>query len=841
MAHLRAGLLASMLLVAGLSAAQAFETSDYLVPEITAAQVDADHQQIKQRYIQYLIGTEQSFDGTHGAAAAQGFIGRLSRPIRDALAFDFSKDAGETFHLFQDDSNLREESSVYSALLERFVLSLAYGYTVDAPNSPYYQSSEILECYLQCLDYLYGRGVRDGMTFHNNELRMNMTGAPRPEGGAGNLVKMELRMGALCQSLLLMEPYIQETEQFTRMRALVRQLEMLGHTSGHVRYYDPYISPEPFEYRVQCDAIQNYTDTTLVSALLETDADRRAELLLDARRVFTDSLKVIPGWADTIKPDFTGFHHRGIYGSAYTGGFIPQAAVGVYVLDGTHYEVEAESIENLKRLIETYRLYCQKYAMPFGIRGRMPLNTHSIKAQVMSGILLLASPSGLNDSDMKPIFKRLWDFDYMGFDFLFSGGRGKILRGMYGLNLLDQLQAESIEAEADPSGYWYKPYGGLAIHRRDHWMVAVKGYSKYIWDYENGQPQNVYGQYVSHGSLTLFTQGDPVGDIASGYNLEHGWDWYRMPGTTAVHFPIEPQVPLEHREFSPETFLGGASMDGQDGVFGMALNQETFPDGTDINLKAHKSVFFMDNLIVLLGSDISGGDGEHAVETTLFQSFLPAGSDFEWVDGQLVDPAGNHYFVADASKLKRFKGHQDSYKENGKDPSSGDYAVAWFDHGLNPEAGSYEAAIVIGGGVKPAYRVIRKDRDLHQVYFEEKHLIGYVFFTSEAEGDPVIASVDQPCLAMVKIDGGAMQLSVANPDLGLLPEDAEPPTFRFISRDQNLYLPSQLRPVELTLHGQWKLQQPNEQVEVVSSGSSGTVLRFACLDGMDIQVGLIKE
>ena len=39
-------------------------------------------------------------------------------------------------------------------------------------------------------------------------------------------------------------------------------------------------------------------------------------------------------------------------------------------------------------------------------------------------------------------------------------------------------------------------------------MAAVKGYSKYIWDYENGKPdENVYGQYFSHGSLArLFRQ-----------------------------------------------------------------------------------------------------------------------------------------------------------------------------------------------------------------------------------------------------------------------------------------------------------------------------------------------
>ena len=113
-------------------------------------------------------------------------------------------------------------------------------------------------------------------------------------------------MGALCQSVLLMEPYFRTTPAFDRA-TLVRHLEMLGRTSGHVRYYEPYVNPPAFRDRVQSDAIQNYADTTLVSALLETDPGRQHALLLEAQRVFTDSLKVIPGWADTIKPDFTGF------------------------------------------------------------------------------------------------------------------------------------------------------------------------------------------------------------------------------------------------------------------------------------------------------------------------------------------------------------------------------------------------------------------------------------------------------------------------------------------------------------------------------------------------------
>lgn len=811
---------------------------------LSPAEVIAQQQLIKQRYKQFLVGTDQTFIGKFGEEAAAEFIERVKGPIEKAMKYDFTKDAGNTFCIFQDAPGYKDEFNVYSTILQQFVLALAYGYNVNASDSPYYKNPEVLNKYIQCLEYLYGRGVRDGMTFHYNPNRMAMDGAPQPENGAGNIVKMELRMGAYCQSVLLMQPYFNDTPMYAKARALVRHLEMLGKTSGHVRYYDPYVAPPAFKYLAQSDAMQNYGDTTLVSALLESDPQRAADMLLETKRVYSDSLTVVPGWADTIKPDFTGFHHRGIYGNAYTGGFIPQAAFGIYILSGTPYNVRPESVENVKKLIKTYRLYCQKYSMPFGIRGRMPENTHNINTQVFPGIVMYASALGLDDDEMKAVFARLWDLDQVTLEFLFNGGRGKLFRGMYCLDMLRQLDALDAAPEPDPTGFWYKPYGGLAIHRRDNWMAAVKGYSKYIWDYENGHKlENIYGQYFSHGSFTLFTEGSPVSDIASGYDVQNGWDWYRMPGTTAVHFPIEPRGTLEHREFSPETFLGGVSVDGQNGLFSMILNQGKFGDGTEINLKAKKSIFFVDDTIVLLGTGISGGDGEHAVETTLFQSVLPDGSTYAIADGALADPADNTYVVK-KGKLKTRVGKQNSYEDNGKTKSSAKVAVAWFDHGLAPQNDSYEAAIGVRGSVPAPYEVLRADNQMHHVRFPQQGIDAYAVFqpleVGSADGQFVFQS-NEPCLIMTKQTTESMELALTNPDTGLLPKNAPTPNFNWFGEEDNQYTPAQPRPVELTLAGRWKIKGSLENVEIVSKKKGKTVLRFDCLHGMDIRVQLVKE
>ena len=821
--------------------------------ERPANQVVADHELIKQRYVQFLTGTDRTFADNLGAEANRQFLHRLRRPIERAMAFDFSRDAGKTFRAFPGEPGHKEEASAYSPLLQQYLLSLAYGYCVNSPGNPYFHNPDVLQCYLRCLDYLHGRGVRTGMTFHNNEHRMNMGGAPKPPPGAANLAEMELRMGALCQSILLMEPYFQDRQDFDNARALVRHLEMLGRTSGHVRYYEPYTNPTAFRHRVSSDAIQNYSDTTLVSALLETDAERCHELLSEAKRVFTDSLKVVPGWADTIKPDFTGFHHRGIYGNAYTGGFIPQAAFGIHVLRDTTYAVDSQSVENLKNLILTYRLYCQKYAMPFGIRGRMPLSTDQLKTGVFTGILIYASSLGLNDATMKSVFARLWDKDAVGTSFLFSGGRGKAFRGLYPLEMLGELNAANPQAEPDPTGFWYKPYGGLALHRRDHWMVAIKGYSKYVWDYENGEPnENVYGQYLSHGMLTIFAQGNPVNDIDSGYRLDHGWDWYRMPAVTAVHFPVRPQKPLAHRKFSPETFLGAVSCDDENGVWGMILNQPTFGDGTRIDLRARKSAFFVDDLIVMLATGIAGGDGVHPVETTLFQSFLDGPDKFRIAPSTiLIDPSGNGYYVPDTSSLKVIHGDQHSYRQDGATPSSGNYAVAWLDHGIQPIDASYQVAILVQGADtigqfvedhEKHYRVVNQTNALHHVEFPARRISSLVFFESAETEHSVIAQANKPCLVMCRqLADDRIRIGVANPDLGLLDPEAPPPTFRSISQNENQYLPSQPRPVQIVLRENWRLLAPTEGVTLSATKDRQTTIRFNGLHGMSVQFELVRD
>jgi chondroitin-sulfate-ABC endolyase/exolyase len=349
--------------------------------------------------------------------------------------------------------------------------------------------------------------------------------------------------------------------------------------------------------------------------------------------------------------------------------------------------------------------------------------------------------------------------------------------------------------------------------------------------------------------LTVFAQGDPVSDIASGYRLNHGWDWYRMPGATAVHFPIAPRGPLEHRRFSPETFLGAVSCDGQNGAWGMLLNEDLFADGRPVGLKARKSAFFVDDLIVLLGSGISSVADEHPVETTLFQCHLTQGGKYRLEPANcLTDPAGNGYYVPDADNLSVFQGKQASYCHDGRTPTEGEYAVAWIDHGIAPHDASYACAILVRGGdsirqlaenPKSRFRVLEQSDSLHHVDFPTHRMSGFVVFEPSETNHSIVSRLTQPCLVMCReTPEGVLRVAVTNPDLGLLPADAPQPDLRWIGRGDNQYLASQARPVQVTLRGSWRVIEPQTAQVRRSMKGGNTVLDFNCKDGRTIQVNV---
>jgi len=355
-----------------------------------------------------------------------------------------------------------------------------------------------------------------------------------------------------------------------------------------------------------------------------------------------------------------------------------------------------------------------------------------------------------------------------------------------------------------PEGFRTMPYAALALHRRDHWLVGIKGYSRYAAHGESYGKSNRFGLYMSHGQMEVLTH--PVEAptvLGSGTIPDRGYDWCAVDGVTApyVEFAKVANGNGTRTLRSKETFVGGVSA-GSDGVFAMRLDDaspseimaDKKPKERPGNLKALKSWFCFGNRIVCLGTDISVKGFPYPIRTTLFQKLAEADRAGFFVDGaewvtadavkekafsagraMLRDPFGNAYAIPAARGLGVRCGLQESRDSNDKGVTRARYAKAWIEHGVAPDGAGYEyvvmvqpsAAQVAGFWDAPAHRVLSRDAKAHVVADAETASTGYAIFdpktTLPREG--VVLEVARPCLVIVSTRGPDITLAVADPDV----------------------------------------------------------------------------
>lgn len=155
-----------------------------------------------------------------------------------------------------------------------------------------------------------------------------------------------------------------------------------------------------------------------------------------------------------------------------------------------------------------------------------------------------------------------------------------------------------------------KIYGSMdrVVNRNHDYTAALSMFSKRISNYESINNENMQGWHTGSGMLYLYTDND--------INQYDGTYWaavdkYRLPGTTVDTRPLANKA--LHRKLSKQAWVGGSST-GAIGSAGMFYNSNTFNNGMD--LRAQKSWFFLDDVIVALGANITG-TSPNSIETTI--------------------------------------------------------------------------------------------------------------------------------------------------------------------------------------------------------------------------------
>lgn len=440
--------------------------------------------------------------------------------------------------------------------------------------------------------------------------------------------------------------------------------------------------------------------------------------------------------------------------------------------------------------------------------------------------------------------------------------------------------------------------------------MTVKGFNRFLWDFESSSNENIYGLFASHGAL-LIANSEKHLEV---HDVNHGWNWTKVPGATTIAMASKSFDELDFhgkgRFYNKRNLAGGLTFKGprdlENGLFGMDFEQPEYGLNDwrkDIKFEFKKSVFFFENLMVCLGSDIvaENTDGR-VVQTTLFQDKLVDGvnSSLIKIDGvvkrysptfsaitpscpnrtytTLTDAKGNYYYIPTSSRsmLKVHVENQTSKTDDGKRDTSGHYGTAWFQHDTFPS--SYEYAVLIPTSLNDSqqvddiptaqetagseiYNVLQKNADAHVVQFlqltqpESKlsyPITGYVMFaaanTLPSDGPVEAVSADN-CLIMAEETEDTFYLSISSPDLNLNTKSG-PLTgsddvgvellYHSSSKEREISVTLK-NPVEATTEEVKVHGAPDDYNAIVKIDDDGKLVRFLNLkNGFSVEVKLKK-
>ena len=547
------------------------------------------------------------------------------------------------------------------------------------------------------------------------------------------------------------------------MRDVLRQAGLLTEVQKAMEWFSGLgeVRVAPTAPGMDIDAFNTYLLSRLSAALLIEDAPLRFATLQALSRWIDNGYKYTGGTRACFKTDGTVFHHRKAYPAYAVGGF-DGAVKAIWLLHGTPFAISRESHENMKRALLEMRFYCNLASFPLAMSGRHPDGLGSLVPAQYAMLADAGSPDGAEtiDRELAAAYLRL----------------GQVKKSWE-----DKFFAFGVEAEPSPTGVHTYGYNCSLSARQEDWLVTIAGHSRYLWATETYQGANLYGRYLTHGSMQII--GDktaPGGDgahisaLGSGYQVD-GFDWCHVPGTTAAVIPLEKMCahiinPDEYSGYeemllSDEWFAGSVGH-GDCGVFAMKLHENDKYNGS---MRANKSFFVFGNRIVCLGSDISSAITP--VHTTLYQNAVPEGEGVPEIRGEklLRDCFGNAWIVAKGQTCRSVT-LQHSYHEETSAPTSGWFEKAWIEDGGD---GGYEYLVLVHPGRGQAeacasytpYQVIARNNRLHAVRDTDSGVVGAAVF--ETGGVDELVKEASQCILMYDREGDSVSLSVSNPDLAL--------------------------------------------------------------------------
>ena len=819
---------------------------------------NSEIEKIKTKYLVWLTGDSVDYSRSEVLLRYNSLIGSNKQQaiLYNLSAYNFTTPGSKYNFTIAADQN------AFTSLTEKKLFRMVQVYYAKGPATkpnPRYKSIGLKDTIIKIFQYLKDKGI-DSTTFYGTYIVPSLE---TEELGRSVLVFFT----PYAASILAMKNELKAVNLFYPHLAALKNATL---------FFQPNNPNYTFKYKgFNTDGLRATLNQRFIYILAQdsTETSRMINIAY-LRKFLNNALQIGPGWADCIKPDYTFYHHRGVYAPTYAPEAIQVQSIINLMLMSTTYQLDTTAQNNLKNAALTYAKYSAKYDVPRSVTGRFPLrDTDAITSFIPAfAYIYLANKTGNTTAGME--FMHLWNpSGNSHIQALLSNIDNHIAlcNTLGGVENMLTVVDKALVVVTDPVGHCSLPYAGMSVHRRNDWMVSIKGTSKYIWQTENGTTnvENYFGRYNGAGVMEIYSSGNPVCRDSSRLTV-NGWDWSRLPGTTVEYLTIN-ELPLTSgaREFNDQNFLSTAVLDSN-GIFAMQYKDINSSNG----MFANKTVFCFNDLLLCLGTNIRNGDGIHQVQTSLFQTSLKSTSSATLVNGNVAtginysfqqkggsfwctDAAGNGFVVPTCiyndDSIHIIRKYQTSRDESNTNNTSDNFISAWIDHGKNPNNKSYQYVVKVRGGsagtlslaqnFNSLFNVIRQDSMAHVVKYQPDSIYGYVVF------DPKVIfttdyfkRTDTPSIIMTQSlnNGNKLRLSLTNPDLGFLAVN-EHYTFSQIDTDASiLYRTPSVRPVKVMVKNSWSLLTPNPNVSVTAMNDS-TELTFNTINGIPIQVTLIKN
>lgn len=599
---------------------------------------------------------------------------------------------------------------------------------------------------------------------------------------------------------------------------------------------------------VNVDVLYTELFGILGGILMIDDAIVKTMLLKEYQNWLTYACDEKQGLSGPFKADGSGMHHTTFYPAYTKTGLIGLTPI-IYLISRTEFALPATQHEIVKKAVLLTRIYSNEKDYLVSVSGRHPTGVQTMSPIPLKYMALAGEPGASREST--------------GLDAEVAAAYLRVASETD--DMVAEFKALGIQEEDAPEGNWALNFACLGIQRRDEWLVGVRGYNKYIPANEAYSNANLYGRYMSNGSIMILSKGDPITNEASGYSHD-GWDWSCWPGTTSIHLPVElVKSKFETSESlrSDESYAGALSCENQNGMFAMKVHEsKKYND----SFRANISVFMFDNRIICLGSDIVNTDAIYPTYTTLFQNHHEenemiyinsenAITDMNYINETttsgvsfLFDNKQNGYILPKATNLIVTQGTQNSLAQNDGTDTTGDFSKAVINHGVNPSGSEYEYMLLVDTSLEETkntalrisedsnavYEVIQKDNKAHIVRDIETDITGYVFFEANtAVNKGRIKSIDTPSMVMISEKGeNEIVVSVCDPD------------FRFDNSGEESDWKEAKSPehtLELVLLGSYQKEGENDKVQLTENENGTTTLLVTSNNAETVEFSLKEK